>query len=97
MPGSQVDGLGYDRIMSMKKDSDQGDLAFTQRATKNGAVLISHNGKLAATLRGSKAAAFSEQMETASFAEQQQLMARITGNYKRGNERQSKEHPRNRT
>ncbi len=30
------------------------------------------------------------------FAEQQQAMARLTGNYKRGNERTAKNHPRNR-
>jgi cytochrome c-type biogenesis protein CcmE len=83
--------------MSVKRDDDREDLAFSHRVTKNGDVLISRKGKLASTLRGPKASAFIDQMESASFAEQQQVMARMTGNYKRGNERQSKEHPRNRS
>ncbi len=33
---------------------------------------------------------FNESISTLSFDEQQQLMARLTGNYKRGNERIAK-------
>jgi hypothetical protein len=29
-------------------------------------------------------------------ADEQELMARVTGNYRRGNERASRDHPRNR-
>ena len=74
----------------------QGDLGFVHRVTNYGNVLISHKGKLATTLRGSKAITFIEEMNALSFFEQQQLMARVTGNYKRGNERLSRNHPRNR-
>ena len=73
----------------------QGDLGFVHRVIKNGNVSINHKGKLATTLRGSKAITFIEKMNASSFSEQQQLMARVTGNYKRGNERLSKKHPRN--
>jgi len=35
-------------------------------------------------------------MSGTDFIDQQQLMARLTGNYKRGNEKTAKTHPRNR-
>ena len=72
------------------------DLGFSYRATKNGDVMISRNGKRVTTLRGLKAVSFIEEMDASDHFEQQQLMARLTGNYKRGNERLSKNHPRNR-
>ena len=79
--------------MSIEK---QDDLGFVHEVTKSEHVLIHHNGQLAATLRGAKAAAFIKKMNSLTFSKQQQLMARVTGNYKRGNERFSKNHPRNR-
>jgi len=71
------------------------DLGFTFLETKNGEILIRHFGRTATTLRGHRARTFKEDIETLAFGEQQQLMARITGNYRRGNERQAKNHPRN--
>ena len=56
-------------------------------------IVITHRGKLATTLRGAKAAAFLEDVER---DDPQELMARVTGNYRRGNERQARNHPRNR-
>ena len=76
-----------------QEDSD--DLGFTYMATKAGVVFVRHHGKLASELRGAEALAFLKKIETASFAEEQQLMARLTGNYKRGNERTSAKHTRN--
>lgn len=55
-------------------------------------VLISHHGRHATTLRGATAARFLAEVES---ADPQELMARLTGNYKRGNERTAKNHPRN--
>jgi hypothetical protein len=49
-------------------------------------VVVTHHGKLAATLRGAVAARFLRKVET---GDPQQVMARVTGNYKRGNERRS--------
>ncbi len=72
------------------------DLGFTFRATKNGEVFVHHRGKLATTLRGEAAAEFLADIDGADADEQQQIMARITGNYRRGNERLAKNHPRNR-
>lgn len=73
-----------------------GDLGFTFRAMKNGEVFVHHRGKLATTLRGEAAADFLADIDGADADEQQQIMARITGNYRRGNERLAKNHPRNR-
>jgi hypothetical protein len=72
------------------------DLGFTFTARKSGDVEIHHHGRLAATLRGAKAADFLDEIEGCDHASAQQLMARLTGNYKRGNERKASEHPRNR-
>lgn len=76
-------------------DEEVGNLGFVYRVAKNGAVVISHHDKVAATLRGAKGAAFLKMMDRSTFFEQQQAMARITGNYKRGNEKVAKNHPRN--
>ena len=56
-------------------------------------VVITHRGRAATTLRGERAAAFLEDVEV---GDPQELMARLTGNYRRGNERQARSHPRNR-
>ncbi|AKU15669.1 hypothetical protein [Luteipulveratus mongoliensis] len=55
-------------------------------------VVIFHHGRRATTLRGRRAADFLEDVES---GDAQELMARVTGNYKRGNERLFKS-PRNR-
>jgi hypothetical protein len=77
-------------------DSGDGTLGFNYRATKRGEVFVRHRGRLATTLRGAAAADFLMEVEGAGAGEQQQIMARVTGNYRRGNERFAKNHPRNR-
>jgi hypothetical protein len=57
---------------------------FTQRA--DGSVVITHHGRAATVLRGSRAAKF---LEDAS-ADPQLAAARWTGNYKHGNERRGR-------
>ena len=74
---------------------NENDLGFTFRQT-GGEYTVFHHGRKATTLRGSRAAEFAFDVAEMSFAEQQQLMARVTGNYKHGNERTAKNHPRNR-
>ena len=63
---------------------------FTARGD---AVVITHHGKEAVTLRGRAAARFLDDVES---EDPQHVMARATGNYRRGNERIAREHPRNR-
>ncbi len=77
-------------------ETEDGDLGFRYRAAKRGEVFVHHRGRLATTLRGMAAEDFLRDIAGASFAEQQQVMARVTGNYRRGNERIAKNHPRNR-
>jgi hypothetical protein len=55
-------------------------------------VVILHHGIRATTLRGAKAADFLARLET---EDPQLLMARLTGDYRRGNERAARRHPRN--
>lgn len=57
---------------------------FSFTARKNGEVEIRHHGRRAAVLRGAKATRFLRDVED---GDAQHLMARLTGNYKRGNER----------
>lgn len=54
-------------------------------------VVISHHGRHATTLRGRRAQAFLQDVES---EDPQHLMARLTGNYRRGNERLARNHPR---
>ena len=72
------------------------DLGFSYRIRRNGELEILHHGRMASTLRGSDADDFLAEVEAADEGDAQQLMARITGNYKRGNERLASQHPRNR-
>ena len=69
---------------------------FRWTVQKAGAVRITHDGRQAAMLRGDKAAAFLADMDDMDAQDQQEEMARLTGNYRRGNERLAKSHPRNR-
>lgn len=79
-----------------QSESADHDLGFTFRRKKSGEVEILHRGKLASTLRGADALDFVSEVESGEFADGQQLMARVTGNYKHGNERTAMNHPRNR-
>ena len=78
----------------MKKEHCE-DLGFTFIETKNGEIIINHFGKKAITLRSNRAMKFKQDIDISTFNDQQQLMARLTGNYKRGNERLAKKHFRN--
>lgn len=71
------------------------DLGFTYQVRKSGEVVVFHEGRLASTLRGREASDFLQKAEGATAEDVQQLMARVTGNYRRGNERQAGKHPRN--
>ncbi|GLY31540.1 hypothetical protein [Kineosporia sp. NBRC 101731] len=66
---------------------------FTHRIRKNGDVEVLHHGRSAAVLRGTAVARFLTDVDS---DDPQELMARITGNYKHGNERTAQQHPRNR-
>ena len=71
------------------------DLGFAWRPGKDGAVTIVRNGRMVTVLRGAAAGDFLAEVQGAAPGAAQQLMARATGNYKRGNERTAARHPRN--
>lgn len=68
---------------------ERGDLGFDCQLSKNGDVRIMLNGKTVTTLSGGRANSFIKRLNTTSHSEQQKLMARMAGNYKRGNEKSS--------
>lgn len=59
----------------------------------DGSVVITHHGRDATVLRGQRAVTF---IAEADAGDPQEVMARWTGNYRRGNERTARNHPRNR-
>lgn len=65
---------------------------FEYLKRKDGTVVISHHGRVATRLRNGRAARFLDEVED----DPQEVMARWTGNYRHGNERDAKNHPRNR-
>ena len=73
--------------MSGRKSVEDG--AFGQHERKDGTVVISHHGRPVATLRGREATKFAGRVEPLKGREAQLLMARATGNFKRGNERRA--------
>ncbi|KQY56308.1 hypothetical protein [Nocardioides sp. Root140] len=66
---------------------------FDHTVRKDGTVVITHHGRPAGVLRGRRATEF---LDDAEAGDAQELMARLTGNYKHGNERTARSHPRNR-
>jgi hypothetical protein len=70
--------------------ADAAGFAYETRA--DGTVAITHHGHRATILRGGRAARF---LAEVTDGDPQLVMARWTGNYKRGNERAAKRHPRN--
>ncbi|MDX2605222.1 hypothetical protein PV379_41680 [Streptomyces caniscabiei] len=66
---------------------------FTYTEHSDSHVTIDHHGRAATTLRGPRAGQF---LAEVAAGDPQLVMARWTGNYRRGNERTAREHPRNR-
>ncbi len=63
---------------------------FSYRITKNGKVFVywhGANGKREIVLRGAKAARLIRELPEMDDEAQQLALARVTGNFKRGNER----------
>lgn len=84
--GVAADRTAYDGLMGIPD-------GFEYDVMASGEVRIRHHGRAAGTLRGHAAASF---LEDVLAGDPQELMARVTGNYRHGNERTAKQHPRNR-
>ncbi|EJQ59398.1 hypothetical protein [Bacillus mycoides] len=64
------------------------DMMFHYRVTKNNISLIEYYGKQIIILKGNDTEKFLNKINRASNEKEKQLiMAKITGNFKRGNER----------
>ena len=77
------------------KEEQISDLGFTFIKNKKQEIIINRYGNKITVLRNKKALEFIEDIKFLDFEDQQQLIARLTGNYKRGNEKQAKKHFRN--
>ncbi|GAB3170130.1 hypothetical protein [Streptomyces incanus] len=66
---------------------------FAYETHPNGTVHITHHHRPATILNGDRAARF---LTEVTAGDPQLVMARWTGDYKRGNERTARSHPRNR-
>jgi hypothetical protein len=64
------------------------DEVFTYLATKDGKVFLYWRGKHVKTLIGAEAMRFTSGLSDLDQKATQLLLARLTGNFKRGNERQ---------
>lgn len=64
--------------------------SFTYRVTKDQKVFISYEGKQVMVVTKNRARELIEDLEFADEEEEQHLLARITGNFKRGHEREAK-------
>ena len=62
------------------------DDPFDYRVTKDGRVLVSRGGRLVVVVSGSKADRLVALLGQ-DAAQDQELLARVTGNYRRGNEK----------
>jgi hypothetical protein len=65
---------------------------FAYQKSARREVRVLRHGQVVTVLRGDAADRFLTEVAT---GDPQHVMARVTGNYKRGNERLAKHHPRN--
>ncbi|MCL2421144.1 MAG: hypothetical protein FWD03_04735 [Defluviitaleaceae bacterium] len=63
------------------------ETVFSYKTTKDKKVFISYHGKQVTILSGNKADRFISEIENAEGREAQLIMAKATGNFKRGNEK----------
>jgi hypothetical protein len=69
-------------------ESESDRFSFSFRAHKDGTVRIAYRDKVVTTLAGKEAARFLTRVDGADPDQAQMAMAKATGNFKRGNERQ---------
>lgn len=69
-------------------------MPFSYRQYKNGTISISYENKEITTLKNKAAIKFSLAIQDSTDMEAQMIMAKITGNFKHGNERDGKKKAR---
>ncbi|WP_048824742.1 hypothetical protein [Bacillus sp. B-jedd] len=74
-------------MTNIDKRNRLSDEPFSFRVTKDNTVFLEYNGKQVKILKGREAEKFLKRMKAAgNTTEEQLVMAKITGNFKRGNE-----------
>ncbi len=73
--------------MPVDKHNVFAEEVFTYRETRDQTVFISWHGKQVKTLKGKEAQKFLSRVSSVEPREAQLIMAKLTGNFKRGNER----------
>ncbi|MCB0129909.1 MAG: hypothetical protein KDD78_03640 [Caldilineaceae bacterium] len=73
--------------MTIDQRNQLADEPFSYRTTKAGTVFISWQGKQVTVLQGKAAATFLARINGLEGQAAQLIMAKVTGNFKRGNER----------
>ncbi|MBP1045746.1 hypothetical protein I6N96_05600 [Enterococcus sp. BWM-S5] len=63
------------------------DQAFTFQESKEGKIIIFYYNKQIMIVKEQRARTLSQKLANASLEEQQMILAKTTGNFKRGNER----------
>ncbi len=63
---------------------------FSYKITKDKKILLYWHGKQVSILRGKQSQRFIEKIKNADTKEEQLIMAKITGNFKHGNEKDNK-------
>ncbi len=74
--------MGTDQRVDAHED------VFSYRSHKDGTVRVAYRGKVVTTLAGKDAVRFLARVDGAGAEQAQLAMAKATGNFKRGNERQ---------
>ncbi|WP_090978447.1 hypothetical protein [Paenibacillus sp. CF384] len=75
---------------SIDKRNRLDEEVFTYRVTKDNKVFISYMGRQVTSLAGKEADKFLSRISGVDFKTAQLAMAKVTGNFKRGNEKDSK-------
>jgi len=68
---------------------------FSYKITKETKAMIYYNSKLILVYSGKKGENFAKKIKNLSPENQQLMLAKITGNFKRGNEKFAKNTPKN--
>ena len=80
----------YDIVSFVSSPDPLADEPFSWVSRADGAIVIRYHAAPVTLLRGRTAERFVTRISAADHPAAQQLMARVTGNFKRGNERDGK-------
>jgi hypothetical protein len=77
-------------MSNIDKRNRLGDEPFNYRMTKDNTVFLEYYGKQVKILKGAEAEKFITRIKTGkNTTDEQLIMAKMTGNFKRGNERKT--------